>query len=92
MTATTRETATATGAAGQIRYTMLIQWSDQDGAYVVSLPEWEGRVFNPVTHGATYEEAARNGLEVLEGIVAIANEHGWPLPEPPGVRAVAPAS
>jgi predicted RNase H-like HicB family nuclease len=45
------------------RYTMVIQWSDEDGCYVVSLPEW-----GPYskTHGDSYEEAARAGQEVLE--------------------------
>ena len=47
----------------QPRYTVIIQWSDEDEAYVVSLPEW-----GPLckTHGATYEEAAKNAREVLE--------------------------
>ncbi|HTW95758.1 MAG TPA: type II toxin-antitoxin system HicB family antitoxin [Tepidisphaeraceae bacterium] len=45
------------------RYTIVIQWSDEDQAYVVSLPEW-GQFSK--THGRTYEEAARNAQEVLE--------------------------
>ena len=45
------------------RYTVIIQWSDEDGCYVVSLPEW-GQSCK--THGDTYEEAARNAREVLE--------------------------
>jgi predicted RNase H-like HicB family nuclease len=44
------------------RYTVIIQWSDEDQAYVVSLPEWGGAK----THGVTYEEAARHAQEVLE--------------------------
>jgi antitoxin HicB len=49
------------------RYTVIIQWSDEDQAYVVSLPEW-----GPYckTHGATYEEAAKNAREVLEVLMA----------------------
>jgi predicted RNase H-like HicB family nuclease len=75
--------------ADPIHYAMHIQWSDADEAFVVTLPEWEGRVFNPVTHGATYEEAARHGLEVLKGIVATAEDHGDPLPEPSVMRPIA---
>ena len=75
----------------QIRYTMVIQWSSENGAYLVTLPEWDGRVFNPVTHGATYEEAAKHGLEVLEGIIATALDHGEPLPELPSVRPLVSA-
>jgi antitoxin HicB len=64
------------------RYSMLIQWSPEDAAFLVTLPEWEGRVFNPVTHGDTYEEAVRNGLIALEDLVFVARKHGEPLPEP----------
>jgi antitoxin HicB len=62
-----------------LRHSMLIQWSDEDGAYVVTLPEWEERVFrNPVTHGDTYEEAVSNGREALEALVGWAIEQGIP--------------
>lgn len=40
---------------------MIIEWSDEDQAYFVSFPEWAGYIVQPVTHGATYEEAARKG-------------------------------
>jgi predicted RNase H-like HicB family nuclease len=44
-------------------YSILIQWSDEDQAYIASLPE-----FGPyaLTHGATYEEALKNGQEALD--------------------------
>ncbi|HSI32711.1 MAG: type II toxin-antitoxin system HicB family antitoxin [Phycisphaerae bacterium] len=47
------------------KYTVVIQWSEEDQKYVVSLPEWDGCK----THGATYEEAARNAREVLELLI-----------------------
>lgn len=66
-----------------MHYSMFIQWSEEDRAYVVSLPEWGDRVFsNPVTHGDTYEEAVRNGREAIEALVGWASEQGRPLPEP----------
>ena len=65
-----------------LRYSMLIQWSEEDAAFLVTLPEWEGRVFNPVTHGDTYEEAVRNGQIALEDLVFVARKHGESLPEP----------
>ena len=48
------------------QYSILIQWSDEDQKYVVSLPE-----FGPYahTHGETYEEALKNGQEVLELLI-----------------------
>jgi predicted RNase H-like HicB family nuclease len=65
-----------------LHYSMLIQWSDEDDAFLVTLPEWEGRVINPVTHGATYEEACLNGRIALEDLVALAVEQGQSMPEP----------
>ncbi len=70
-----------------IRYTMVIQWSSDDEAFVVCLPEWEGHVLNPVTHGETYEQAAKHGLEVLEGIIAVTLDGGESLPDVVGMRA-----
>ena len=64
------------------RYSMLIQWSEEDQAYLVTLPEWEGRVFGPVTHGDTYEEAVRNGREAMAALIASAEKHSEPLPRP----------
>jgi predicted RNase H-like HicB family nuclease len=61
---------------------MLIKWSEEDQAYLVTLPEWEGRINTPSTHGNTYEAAARNGREVIEWLIADAKANGQPLPAP----------
>ena len=66
----------------QMHYSMLVQWSDEDQAYVVTLPEWEGRVFNPVTHGETYQQAIENAHEALSALIASARQRGESLPEP----------
>jgi antitoxin HicB len=63
----------------QNRYTIVIQWSDEDQCYVVSLPEW-GEFCH--THGDTYEEAFKNAQEVLELLIASAEEDGEQLPKP----------
>ena len=65
-----------------MRYSMLIEWSQDDEAYLVTLPEWEGRVFGPVTHGETYEEAVARGKEAVDALVASAQKHGESLPAP----------
>jgi predicted RNase H-like HicB family nuclease len=69
-------------AAMSIRYSIVIEWSDEDQAYVVCLPEWQDRVYQPVTDGATYEEAARKGENVLDTLIEQAKQHGEPLPAP----------
>ncbi len=65
-----------------LRYSILIEWSEEDQAYLVTLPEWADRVVMPVTHGSTYSEAGKNGQEVLELLVNNATQSGEPLPSP----------
>ncbi len=60
-------------------YSIVIQWSEEDQCFVVSLPEW-GEFCH--THGDTYEEALKNAQEVLELLIESALEEGEPLPEP----------
>jgi antitoxin HicB len=60
------------------RYSMVIEWSDEDDAYVVTLPEFP----SCHTHGATREEALKNGQEVLELLVEANKEWGQPFPPP----------
>ena len=79
---TARSAGEATTVNEQIRFSMVIAWSNEDEAYVVTLPDWEGRVFDSVTHGDTYEAALRNGYEALATLVASASKRGEPLPEP----------
>lgn len=59
-------------------YTIIIQWSNEDNCYVVSLPEW-GEYCH--THGDTYEEAFNNAQEVLELLIESALNNNEPLPE-----------
>jgi len=59
----------------KLRYSILIQWSDEDQCYIVSFPEF-GKFAK--THGDTYEEAMKNAQEVLELLV----EDSEKLPQP----------
>lgn len=63
----------------QLHYSMLIEWSNEDQVYIASLPEW-GEYAQ--THGATYDEAARNGQDVLRMLIDSARAEGELLPEP----------
>lgn len=71
-----------------LHYSTLIQWSDEDQTYLVTLPEWAERVLGPVSHGDTYEEAAQHGREALEALIASAHKHNEPLPHPQIVAGV----
>ena len=66
-----------------LHYSINIQWSDRDNAYLVNVPELPGCH----THGETYEEALKNGLEVIELWLDTAREQGWAIPEPRVVAA-----
>jgi predicted RNase H-like HicB family nuclease len=57
---------------------MLIEWSEEDQVFAVTLPEFPCNR----THGATYEEAAKNGQEVLELLIETWEQEGRPLPPP----------
>ena len=60
------------------RYSMVIKWSDEDNCYLVHLPDFPYQQFH--THGDTYEEAAKQGREVLETLIEIYQQDGRPLP------------
>lgn len=64
------------------RYAMLIEWSDLDGAYIVTLPEWEHIGVLAHAHGATYAEAATKGQELLEFLLSSAQRDGEHIPVP----------
>ncbi|MCU0540959.1 MAG: type II toxin-antitoxin system HicB family antitoxin [Oscillatoriaceae cyanobacterium Prado104] len=63
-------------------YSMVIQWSDEDGCFVVFLPELAGLVMQPCTDGQTYEEAARHGQEAIASLIEWFEAEGKPLPHP----------
>jgi antitoxin HicB len=64
-----------------MKYTITIQWSEEDNCFVVFLPEFED-VMQPVTHGDTYEEALKNAQEVLELLIESALNNKENLPKP----------
>lgn len=64
------------------RYSMIIQWSDEDQLFLVTIPEFSDRVMMPCTHGKTREEAIRSGEEVIEMYLEAWEESGESIPEP----------
>lgn len=63
-----------------LRYPMIIQWSDEDNCFLVEFPDFPGQRWR--THGETYQEAVANGIEALESLVMAYESTGEPLPEP----------
>lgn len=63
-----------------LKYQMIIQWSEEDESFLVSFPDFPGQQWR--THGATYAEAAANGIEALESLVLAYQATNEALPEP----------
>jgi predicted RNase H-like HicB family nuclease len=59
-------------------YSMIIQWSEEDQAYIVTVPELPGCK----THGSTYEEAVQQGRDAIESWIMVAVQDGNPIPPP----------
>jgi len=64
------------------RYSMIVQWSDEDGLFLVTIPEFSDRVVMPCTHGKSREEAIYNGEEVIEMYLEAWEAEGESIPEP----------
>lgn len=63
----------------KLRYSIFIQWSNEDQKYIASLPE-----FGPYahTHGDSYEEVTQNAQNVLELLIETHPEQGKLLLHP----------
>ena len=64
----------------QLKYPMIIQWSDEDDCFLMGLPDFPGQRWR--THGSTYELAVSNGIEALESLIIAHEATGESLPEP----------
>ena len=60
------------------RYSLIIEWSDEDQTYIVTAPELPGCR----THGATRAEALQRGEEIVAEWLELAAELGWDVPAP----------
>ncbi len=64
----------------KLKYQMLIMWSEEDDCFLVAFPDFPGQHWR--THGNSYEEALKNGKEVLELLIDAYHAQGKPLPVP----------
>lgn len=71
----------------RLKYQLVIQWSDDDGCFLVGFPDFPGQQWR--THGDTYEEAVSNGIEALEALVMAYEAAEDPLPKPTTICAAA---
>lgn len=64
------------------QYSMIVQWSNEDQLFLVTIPEFADRVVMPCTHGKSREAAIRNGEEVIEMYLSAWQAEGESIPEP----------
>jgi antitoxin HicB len=63
-------------------FSIRIIWSDEDGGYIATSPEFE----DLSAFGATPQEAAAQLESVVRVAIATYRDSGWPLPEPKRVH------
>ncbi|GAP97309.1 type II toxin-antitoxin system HicB family antitoxin [Leptolyngbya sp. NIES-2104] len=64
------------------QYSMVVQWSEEDRLFLVTIPEFVDRVMMPCTYGKTRSEAIDRGEEVIEMYLEAWQAEGQPIPEP----------
>ena len=62
------------------RYELIIYWSEEDGAFIVDVPELPGCMAD----GRTYQEAVANAEVIIREWLETAKELGRPIPQPKG--------
>ena len=65
-----------------MNYSIVIEWSDVDQCYVVTLPEWAERYAMPCGEGQTYDEALQSAKDALATFIDLARVAQVPLPLP----------
>jgi antitoxin HicB len=70
------------------KYRVNIIWSEQDGCYLVELPEFAHKLQQYFTHGDTYVEAVANAQEVLDLLIEDYKAQGKSLPQPQTLQPV----
>lgn len=66
--------------ANNIKYEIILYWSQEDQAFIAEVPEIPGCAAD----GATYQEAVANVEVVMQQWIERAQELGRPIPSPRG--------
>ena len=63
-----------------IRYELIIYWSEEDQAFIVEVPELSGCIAD----GESYQEAVQNAEIVIQEWIETAQQLGRTIPKPKG--------
>jgi predicted RNase H-like HicB family nuclease len=66
--------------SSELRYEVIIYWSDADDAFIAEVPELPGCAAD----GKTYELALANVQVIIEEWIETAKDLGRPIPQPRG--------
>lgn len=64
------------------RYSLVIQWSETDQLYLVTIPEFAELIMQPCTSGKTYQEALDNTQDCIEACLEYWQKENITLPSP----------
>jgi len=64
------------------KYSMTIEWSEEDRLFLVTIPEFSDLVEMPCTYGRNRTKAIKNGEEVIEMYLEAWKEEGTAIPKP----------
>ena len=67
------------------KYELIVFWSNEDGRFVVEVPELPGCMAD----GMTYAEAVQNAQQIISGWIETAESLGRQIPQPKGRLAYA---
>ena len=70
---------------GELRYEIVLFWSEEDQAYIAEVPELPGCMAD----GPTYEDSLRAAEVVIREWIDTARELGRPIPQPRRGRTAA---
>jgi DNA-binding transcriptional regulator YiaG len=73
------DTFTIEELAEACRYSLVIAWSNEDGAYLATCPE----IPRLIVHGETPEDAVKMGFEAIANWLSGLRSFGAPVPAPP---------
>lgn len=62
----------------QFRYSLIVEWSEEDQAYLVTVPDLPGCA----THGATYRDAVVQAEDAIQSWIDAAEAMGRRIPAP----------
>jgi predicted RNase H-like HicB family nuclease len=64
------------------KYSISLQWTEEDQLFLVTIPEFSDRVIMPCTHGKTRVEAIHNAEQVIEMYLEAWQLEGETIPQP----------